>query len=132
MSTYYEGLPIYRSAADVVVYIDRVVREFPRYHKYALGARLRDVSIDITLLVARANRREDREQFLPLLCERIEELKLLVNLGKEVGAFKSFKQFVEITEQVVSLARQAEGWRKSSRRQRGPEPGASPAARRAT
>jgi hypothetical protein len=40
--SYYEGLPIYRAAADVVVTIDGVVSGFSRYHKHTLGARLRE------------------------------------------------------------------------------------------
>ena len=38
MSSYYEGLSIYKAAADLAVLLDRVVRGFSRYHKYALGA----------------------------------------------------------------------------------------------
>jgi hypothetical protein len=45
---------------------------------------------------------------LPLLCDRIEELKLMLGLGKEVKAFTSFNQFAEVMNQVVMLARQAE------------------------
>ncbi len=130
MSTYYEALPIYKAAADLVVLVDNVVRTFERYHKYTLGARLRDATVDIALLVARANRKHDREQLLPVLCERVEELKLLVNLGKEVRAFASFAQFVEVMEQVVLLARQAEGWRRSQSRRSGPEPGTADVAKR--
>jgi len=33
--SYYESLPIYRAAMDSVVLIDRVVRTFPRHHKYS-------------------------------------------------------------------------------------------------
>jgi hypothetical protein len=39
-STCYEGLPIYKSAAHLFVFVDDVVRGFPRYHKYGLGQRL--------------------------------------------------------------------------------------------
>ena len=122
MSSYYEGLPIYKAAADLAVLLDRVVRGFSRYHKYALGAKLRDVSIELVVLVARCNGREERARWLAVLCGRIEELKILVNLGRELAAFQSFKQFVEVMEQVVGLARQAEGWRRSVQSKQGPEP----------
>jgi hypothetical protein len=120
--SYYEGLPIYKAAADLVVRLDRAVRGFSRYHKYTLGARMREAAIDVVLLVARCNERAERARFLPELCSKIEELKLLANLGKEVQAFQSFKQFAQIVEQVVALARQAEGWRKSLPQMTGPEP----------
>ena len=70
-------------------------------------------------MVGRAYRRgADRGPVLVELCEHVEELKLLVNVGKEVEAFASFKQYAQVLEQVVSLARQAEGWRKATQRLR--------------
>ena len=123
MTSYYEGLPIYRAAADLVVLLDRVVRDFSRFHKYSLGTRLRDSAMEIVLLVAKCNRREERSERLPELCSQVEELKILVNLGKEVSAFQSFKQFAQVMEQVMALARQAEGWRRSlSQQATRPEP----------
>ena len=122
MSSYYEGLPIYKSAADLFVFVDEVVRGFPRYHKYGLGQRLRDESMEIVLQVAHCNQRETRAQGLTVLCSRIGDMKILVNLGKEVKAFVSFAQFVQVSEKVIALARQAEGWRKSAPRRNGPEP----------
>ena len=120
--SYDESLPIYRVALDVCVRIDTMVIHFGRAHKYTLGTRLRDTSTDILLLVARANRKEERVTALVTLCHRVEELKLLLNLGKEVRAFGSFEQFAQIMEQVVGLARQAEGWRAKNPRKDVPEP----------
>ncbi len=40
---YYETLPMYKKASDVVVPLDRVVPGFPRYHKHTLGAGLRNI-----------------------------------------------------------------------------------------
>jgi len=122
MNSYYEGLPIYRAAADLVVLLDRVVRGFSRFHKYGMGTRLREGSTDLVLLVARCNVRDQRAKLLPELCARIEELKILVNLGKELSAFESFKQFIQVMEQVVALARQAEGWRRTLVPAARPEP----------
>jgi hypothetical protein len=111
---FYENLPIYKLATELAVRMDKVVREFSRFHKYTLGARLRDSALDLVLLVARANRREERVATLDLLCRQVEELKVLMNLGKELQAFQSFREFAQLMEQVVNIARQAEGWRKKS------------------
>jgi len=113
----YEALPIYRAATTLAVSMERMARGFSRFHKYTTGARLREASTNVVLLVGRAYRRgPDRNDILASLCEAVEELKLLVNLGKEVQAFQSFKQYAQAMEQVVSVARQAEGWRKASLR----------------
>ena len=33
----YEHLPIFREAYDLTVHIEKIVRNFSRYHKYTLG-----------------------------------------------------------------------------------------------
>jgi len=83
MSSYYEALPIYKAAMDVAVRVDAVVQRFAKGHKYTLGGRLRQTTLDVVVLVAQCNRRAERARELPVLCDRIEELKLVVNLGKE-------------------------------------------------
>jgi len=126
VSSYYEALPIFRAAMDLAVRIDKAVQLFPRRHKYTLGAKLRDASERIVVMVARANRRSERAKWLEALCNQVEDLKLLTQLGKEVQAFASFSAFVEVMEQVVALARQAEGWRRSAASQNRPEPARGP------
>ena len=37
-----EHLPIYKASYDLCLYLAQVVRNFSRYHKYAVGADLRD------------------------------------------------------------------------------------------
>ncbi len=85
MGSYYEGLPIYKAAADLVVRLDKIVRCFSRYHKYNLGTRLREKAITVVLLVARCNRKQERKTAIYQLCNEIEEFKILVNLGTLPG-----------------------------------------------
>ena len=37
-----EHLPIYKSAYDMCLYIEKIVLNFSRYHKYSIGADLRE------------------------------------------------------------------------------------------
>lgn len=121
MSSYYENLPIYKLALNLVVSVDSVVRQFPQYHKYVLGTELRLEALAILRKIAQANRRTTRVQQVAELCDQIEDFKLLCNVGKEVEAFQSFKQFSQVMEQVMHLARQGEGWRRKSQPLQGPE-----------
>lgn len=43
----YEHLPIYKTAMDLTVYLEQVVRNFSRYHKYTLGSDLRQQSREL-------------------------------------------------------------------------------------
>ncbi len=41
---YYENLPIYKKLIELAVYVENVVRNFSRYHKYTIGTDMRDLS----------------------------------------------------------------------------------------
>jgi hypothetical protein len=51
----YEHLPIYKTAMDLTVYLEQVVRHFSRYHKYTLGSDLRQQSRALVIVIIRAN-----------------------------------------------------------------------------
>ncbi len=111
----YEHLPIYKKAMDLAVYIENAVRGFSRYHKYSIGADLRHLSRKVVTLIISANSREDMLVELLTLRDRIEELKVVINICKEVKAFRSFTAFQTAAEAAVDLGRQSEGWIKSAR-----------------
>lgn len=52
----YEHLPIYQAAFDLAVHIEKIVRNFSRYHKYTLGTELRDGSRRILERIIEATR----------------------------------------------------------------------------
>jgi hypothetical protein len=47
----YEHLPIYRKAFDLTIFLENAVRNFSRYHKYSIGADLRNLSRQIVRLI---------------------------------------------------------------------------------
>ena len=53
----YEHLPIYKTAMDLTVYLEQVVRQFSRYHKYTLGTDLRQQSRELVTVIIRADRK---------------------------------------------------------------------------
>ncbi|MFN3480895.1 MAG: four helix bundle protein [Thermodesulfovibrionales bacterium] len=114
----YEHLPIYKKAIDMAVYIENIVRNFSRYHKYTLGTDLRNISREIVRLIIRANSESDRLKTLFELRDTIEELKVTLKISKEVKAFKNFASFKHAIEDAISLSRQNEGWIKSVKGQK--------------
>ena len=60
----YEHLPLYKTAMELTVYIETVVRSFSRYHKYTLGTDLRQQSRALVTVIIRANSRGEK---LPVL-----------------------------------------------------------------
>lgn len=98
--------------------VERAVRAFPRYHKYSLGTELRRQAMDVNRLVARAAQENDparRAALVERLVWAVEDLKMSVQLAKELEAFASFAQFQRLAEQAVALGKQSGGWWKRAR-----------------
>jgi len=61
---YYENLPIYKKAMDLTVLLENTVRGFSRYHKYSIGADMRNASRTIAALIIKANSEKDKVRTL--------------------------------------------------------------------
>ena len=112
----YEHLPIYKKMFDLAVYTEKIVKNFSRYHKYTIGAEIRNLTRKVLVLVIRANSSHDKKAILLEVRELLEELKILARLAKEVKAFGSFNSFEYFVKEVVEVSRQNEGWLKSQNR----------------
>jgi len=110
---YYEKLPIYKKSLDLTVWIENTVRKFPQYHKYTIGSELRGKSREITVLISRANIKKGRKETLLKIRDKLEELKILIRICKELKVFKSFNSYEFAVRQVVEIAKQNEGWIKN-------------------
>jgi len=106
----YDHLPIYRTAFDLAVHMEKIVRHFSRYHKYSLGAELRENSRRILERIIEANNSQNRESILLQLREDLEKFKVLVRLCHQSGGFSSTRSYLYVSEKIVNLAKQNEGW----------------------
>lgn len=117
--------PIVKQAERLLLEIEQAVRRWPRYHKYAHGARLRDQAMEVAQLAHRAWRdRERQAEWTTKLAFAIDDLKLSMQLGKQIEAFISFNQFEALARLASDLGRQCGGWRKQQhlKGQNGTEP----------
>ena len=105
--------PIWRDAQRLLVLVEEAVRRFPRYHKYALGNDLRRQALWICQLINRAWRdQRNRKRHVEHLVLAVDDMKLLLQTGKEIQAFASFVQFQSLAELAVGLGKQSGGWRR--------------------
>ena len=105
--------PIVKLAERLMLEVERAVRAFPRYHKYSLGQELRQQCRDVVRLCYRAWRARDQQQvLLPALVEGVDDIKLSLQLGSQLRAFRSFDQFEALLRVALDLGRQAGGWRR--------------------
>jgi len=110
-------LPIFKSALDLCVYVDTIVKNQDKYHKYGIGSELREATREMFYLVSKINTNKERKiVLLQALIDKCEETKAMLYLAKSLRAFKSFKQFEHSSKLTIDVCRQAQGWLKSSAR----------------
>ena len=94
----YEHLPLYKTAMELTVYIETVVRTFSRYHKYTLGTDLRQQSRASVTMIIRANSRREKLPVLADLRERVEAFQVLLRICKDVKAFAKFEAYAHAAQ----------------------------------
>jgi len=102
-----------KKSERLLVDIEQVVRGFVRYHKYTIGADLRNQAMTVVRLCHRAWRERSKQvHWVSELIWAIDELKLTIQLGSQLHAFKSFKQFELIIRAAEEVGRCAGGWKR--------------------
>lgn len=81
----YEHLQIYRDAYDLTVHVEKIVRNFSRYHKYTLGTDLRNRMRGVLETVIEANNTLERSELLMEIRRQLENLKVLCRLCHDSG-----------------------------------------------
>ena len=86
--------PIVRTAERLLREIEQAVRGFARYHKYTIGTDLRQQAMTVVRVCHRAWRdRQQQAHWVDQLRWAIDEIKLSLQMGSQIRAFKSFNQF---------------------------------------
>jgi hypothetical protein len=109
MPSAYEGLPVYKAALDLVVYFETIVRGFARYHKYTVGTELRNLSYAVLVLISQANTKTDRVGKLLLVLDKLQELKIRIQVCAEIKAFHNPNSFSTSMRMIVNVSKQCEG-----------------------
>ncbi len=79
-------MPIWRDANRFLLSIEKVVKLFPRYHKYTLGTELRNNALKICNLIHQAWQKKNQQcVFLLHLKYCIDEIK--IQLGNKTQVF---------------------------------------------
>ena len=103
--------PIVKIAERLLVEIAQAVHGFSRSHKYVIGSDLRAQAMSVTRLAHRAWRdRSKQYEWTQKLVFAVDDLKLTLQLGSRVRAFRSFAQFEAIARTAADLGRQVGGW----------------------
>ena len=84
-----------------------------------MGVELRQKSKTLLFAIKRVNMGEDKIQALITLRDACEDMKILIQLSKELQAFKNFRQFGHSSLLTVTVCKQAQAWLGATKRSRG-------------
>ena len=112
MSLYIE-LQVYKASYDLLLTIFRFTKDFSKEYKYTIGETMKKEGIDLLLLIYKANSVKDRVDLLQSAREKLEAVRLLVRIMKDLHQI-SIRKFIHINEQIETVSKQLTGWQKSS------------------
>jgi hypothetical protein len=104
-------LPIYKVAYDLLGLAIDLTRNIPREVKLIVGGRMRDLCVELVMLVYKANTAKNKTPHLDVLLERVVETELLFRVSRD-KQFISNGQYARAFQLTVSIGKQANGWRK--------------------
>lgn len=123
---------IAKTAARLRAAIETAWVRCARRHKYGIGKDLRDQATRVSRCVLRAWRdRNNQLQRVRELIVAIDDLKISVQLAKDVAAFASFDEFEAIVRLLDDVGRQSGGWLKKLHSASQNAPAANPLEQRA-
>ncbi len=113
MSAVYESLQVYKSAKDMVVYFETIVKGFDRYNKFRIGDDIRRFAYEVLFLVAEANTKTIREIKLRETLDKLLRLKIVLQVCSDLAVFKHPNNYPTASQKVINVSKQCEGWLKN-------------------
>lgn len=106
---------IERRCKDLCLYLDILTRNMPRYEKYVLCAKMREIGYLCLELAIAANKKQHKKTDLTRFNVQHELLRQLLNLAAEAGHIDSKRHRVA-SEKVDEVGKLLGGWLVSEQR----------------
>jgi hypothetical protein len=109
----YTALPVYKIAYDLLIEIFKRTKLFAREHKYTIGERLKNESLEMIINIYKANKsgKQSRLTYIAKARENIETIRLLLRLTRDLQIVGN-KPFVFLNGKVEEVSVQLVGWQK--------------------
>ncbi len=98
----------------MLIAIFKFTQGFKKEYKYTVGETLKKETIDLLVLIYRANSRYDKQAVLQTAREQIEVIRLMIRLMKDMRQI-TLEQFVQINSTVETVSKQLNAWQKASK-----------------
>ena len=111
MALYYD-LPVFKDVYKLTLLIYSLTKDFPKEYKYTLGQDLKKDVMVLMRSIYRANKAQNKKEYLEIFLDDFELLKLEVRLCVDMKIITMKKQ-AEISLLMNGIGKQITGWRNS-------------------
>jgi hypothetical protein len=106
----YQHLPIFKEAYDLNIEIHKRVDSFPRVHRYSMGERLKNLTMDFLDLMVQANSRIDKFKTLEKSEFILERLKIYIRTCFDLKIL-GCRGFEFLIKKIEEICRQLNKWK---------------------
>ena len=89
-----------------------IVDNFPKFEKFVLCTQIKNLVLEISRIIIRANKSKSKKRFLYRIYVKLEELRLLIRFAHE-REYLSHKKYELASKKVNEIGRLLGGWLKS-------------------
>ena len=109
----FSELPVYKLGYDLLIAIYERTKLFTREHKYTLGEKLKNETLELLINIYKANKSKQatRLQYIDSARQNIEVVRLLLRVTKDLKII-GIKGHVALSVQVEELSEQLTSWQK--------------------
>mgnify|MGYP001054767031 CR=1 FL=1 len=105
----YSELPVYKASYDLALEIFHLVKNFSKEYKYTIGENLKNETTDLIILIYRANSKENKGATIAEARERVEVIRLLIRLTKDLHQINT-RKFILANKNVEKVSKQLTAW----------------------
>lgn len=107
----YTNLPVYEECYQLLLSIVTYTRNIQRDLRYTLGEQLKQNTVDILVLIFKANKTEKKACFIASAREKLVEVQVVVRILNDLKQI-SDRQYVILAEKTASISKQLTSWEK--------------------
>ena len=105
----YNQLPVYKASYDLLLQLFQISKNMERDYKFTLGENIKKEATTLIIQIYKANTQQDKREFLLLAKEKVEVIRLLLRIYKDLKQL-SVQQYVTVSEQLESVSKQVNAW----------------------
>jgi hypothetical protein len=105
----YTQLPVYEKTLRLLLDVVPCTMRMQRDYRYTMGEQLKRCIMDILILIFKANKTEQKDEYISIAREKLVEVQIMMRVLNELRQI-SDKQFVMFAEMTENVSKQLSSW----------------------